>query len=828
MTTSTTTPGSKVGRARRRLSQLWQVPTFLIGLLAIVGVAGSTPWRLTPQEREFALLVSTLRLALEQGEPGDAVVGQAEMVNLRLHLARSRSGEAQFLIGSAYYRQAQKKPAILAKDVWPRAIEHLEEARARGVSDGDKSALQYRLGFSLYQQQMEVPRAVELMMLGVEKGAEQPLQGYQLLVQANLKRTPPSIDGALSASARVLDLTPESEIEAVALARLQHADLLLRKEMRADALKQLERIGPKASRSVRVKARLLQARCCEEDGLWNKAIAIWQELLADTTLVEGGRARVLYALGWCHQKLDPANGETQRVWSEALKFGGPEGQAAGLHLGKLRLPLGGKQTIQALADWNEALEKVKSPQDYHNPYVAKEQVIEWFQQAIRQFHDAQDPQKTQAVAELYRKLAPGGIADFGLGEAAEALAKLLAEKLKIHLDNVTLADVQAQYRRAGEAYEQAAKARPEAERPDSLWRSALCYISADESAQAQQIILQYVKLEPREPRLAEAWHTLGDLYRLERKKDNAHDAYLKCLQYPNTVFAYRSRYYLAVEEIEKSNYPQALDILKQNLVSGGLVDIERAWQEKSQFKMSILLMEMGKHGEAEIHLKEFLKLFPENQFALVAREQLGECYRCLAKVERREQDLAQEMIKNDMPPDQQDELKDQVQRRNEVRLKLLKAAIKAHQEVADEVKEIFVRTKQLSSHEQTLLRRARLGIGGCLLDDERFAEALEIFRDLQTNHRRTLEAWYASQFICYAVYKMPLQEMAKLKADRITEQAKESVRQVVEDVKGLPADHEMFRGPRAIQRDEWLGWADDALRRLALPPRDESKLPNFK
>jgi tetratricopeptide (TPR) repeat protein len=828
MTTSTTLPGSKVGRGRRRLSQLWQVPTFLIGLFAIIGAAGSAPWRLTPQEREFAKLVMTLRQALEQGESGDAVVGHAEMVDLRLHLSRSRSAEAHFLVGSAYYRQAQQKPAILAKDIWPRAIEHLEEARARGVSDADKAALQYRLGFSLYQQKTELPRAIELMMLGVEKGAEQPLQGYQLLVQANLKQTPPSVDGALSASARVLDLTPESEIEGMALARLQHAELLLHKEMRADALKQLERIGPKASRALRVKARLLQARCCEEDGFWAKAIVIWQELLADTTLVEGGRARVLYALGWCHHKLDPNNDETQRVWSEALKFGGPDGQAAGLHLGKLRLPLGGQQTIQGLADWNEALEKVNSPQDYRNPHVAKEQVIEWFNRAIRQFHDAQDPQKTQTVAVLYRKLAPGGIAEFGLGEAAEALAKLLAEKLQRNLDKVTLADVEDQYRRAGAAYEQAAKARPEGERPDSLWRSAQCYISANDSAQAQQIILQFVKLEPREPRLAEAWHTLGDLYRLERKKDNAHDAYLKCLQYPNTLFAYRSRYYLAVEEIEKRNLMQALDILKQNLVGGsGEIDIERAWQEKSQFKMALLLMEMRNYGEAEVHLKEFLKLFPENQYALVARDQLGECYRCLAKIEQVEQDTLQNMIKGDTPPELLDALKDQVQRRNEARLKLLMAAVKTHQELSDELQRTFVQNKQLSPHEQTLLRRARLGIGGCHLDDERFAEALEIFRELQTNHRRTLEGLYASRFICYVMYKMPLQDMPKAKADRIKEQAKESVRQAAEDLKGMPADHEIFRGTGAWQREDWLRWVDEAQRQLATPPRDDSKVPKF-
>ena len=101
-------------------------------------------------------------------------------------------------------------------------------------------------------------------------------------------------------------------------------------------MKELERIGPKASRAVRVKARLLQARCAEEDGAFTKAIPIWQELLREPTPVDGGRARILYSLGRCYQQVDPPDhAQTVRAWSEALTLGGPEGQAAGL---RRRLP----------------------------------------------------------------------------------------------------------------------------------------------------------------------------------------------------------------------------------------------------------------------------------------------------------------------------------------------------------------------------------------------------------------------------------------------------------------------------------------------------------
>ena len=38
---------------------------------------------------------------------------------------------------------------------------------------------------------------------------------------------------------------------------------------------------------------------------------------------------------------------------------------------------------------------------------------------------------------------------------------------------------------------------------------------------------QYVKIEQDDARLAAGWHTLGDLYRAEGKKEYARGAYLK-------------------------------------------------------------------------------------------------------------------------------------------------------------------------------------------------------------------------------------------------------------------------------------------------------------
>lgn len=819
MTTSSSQIGSKVGRARRSPGQLWQVPTFLLGVLVFVGVALSAPWRMSPQEREVDQIILKLRQGLDNNDSGEALVGQAENLKLRLPSNSTRLTEANFLIGSAYYRQAKQRQGAAAKAIWPLAVEHLDKANASGVvAAADRAPLQYRLGYALYQQNLDLPRALELMTLGVEKGAEQPLAAHQVLLQAHLQRTPLDVDAARAAVRRVIDLTPERDVEGLALARVQHAELLLRKDLRNEAYNELERVGPKVSRAVRVKARLLQARSCEEDSQWNKAIPIWQGLLADAAQVEGGKARIFFALGSCHERLDPPNhAEAIRAWSEALKLGGTEGQAAGLRLGSLRL---NSDPAQALADWKTALDKVSEPKDYRNSYVPIEQVRAWFDAAIEHLQDAGDYEKTQAIAELYRKIMPGGGGEERVAVAAEARAKQLAEKLRAKVDKVTQEDVKAQYSRAGEAFQSAAMARPEAERAEPLWRSVQCFLQAKDDAKAQQLLRDYIKVEAKEPRLAEAWLTLGDLYRGEDKKDFAHQAYVKCILYPNTPFAYRARYWLAVEEeLDNKNLEKARGILQDNL-NAGSADVERIWQEKSAFKMASLLMKMKNYAEALDHLKECLLQFPENSNAIVAREQLGECYRKLSDKERlRELDFQRMINGPDLSLERKRTLEDSMRQHRKTRIELLTQAVNTYQGMINDLDKARVRST-LSKLELTLLRRAYFGIGECYLDNEEFTEAQQVFQKLQEKHRKTLEAIIAGYHVCNIAEKT--RQPQALNAARV------SVRMMLEDLTVLGPEDDLFRVPGVSSHEDWRRWAENMQRRLQAAPQGDGGLPAIR
>ena len=51
---------------------------FFIGLSALIGVASSSPWRLTPQQAEFNRYLNTLRDDLKKDADSDTLADQAE------------------------------------------------------------------------------------------------------------------------------------------------------------------------------------------------------------------------------------------------------------------------------------------------------------------------------------------------------------------------------------------------------------------------------------------------------------------------------------------------------------------------------------------------------------------------------------------------------------------------------------------------------------------------------------------------------------------------------------------------------------------------------
>ncbi len=791
--------GSKVGRARRTLGQLWQAPTFCAGVLAVTIVVATAPWRQAPEAWQREQTITGLRHGLEAEQDSDFLVGLAEKALTQFPEPDARSAEVHFLAGSAYLVQAQQRPEAQARELWPRAAEHLEKALTLGIGDADLPALQFRLGFALVRQNHDLPRAIELMAQAAERLPSPPRAGLQALLQAYLRLPEPDLDGALAASQRLLELSNDRDGDALARARLQHSDLLLRKGLPAEAVKELERVGSKVSAPLLLQARLLRARISEEEGRWLPAAAIWKEILAAGKDLPGGAAAGYLALGRCYRQAEPPDHTAAaEAWQEALKLGGPDGQAAGLRLGELRLAARPPGLTQALEDWRQALEPVKSSADFKNPHVSLEQVRGLFDTALRLATEGEAPVQAQALALLYRKVAPPGVAEEKLAEATEAQARLLAGRTGVKAEAV-----QAEYRRAGQSFEQAAAAAAAANRAEALWHAVRCYLAAQEPARAAAVLEQYVRLDRNEKRLAEGWFDLGEAFRLQEKKDEARQAYYKCIEYPNTPHACRARFYLAVELLSQEkatakDLGQARDILEQNL-KGPLQDREA--HEKSLYQLAWVLLQLQEFDRACIYLKEASRRYPNNPHALFSREQLGQCYRRMAD-QVHEKEMAVELRrKADVSDQNRLDLEEVLAHHRKTRRGWLEKSVQTYQELTDELEARARARPDVPDLERTLLRRALLSIAENRFELGEYDEALRQYRVLVERSRGKVEGLIA----CDRIWRLAeVMKQTQEQVARVRSAALEVVRIAEEDLARMKDDSADFKGDNVWTRATWL------------------------
>jgi tetratricopeptide (TPR) repeat protein len=802
-------PRGQVGRAGRSPGQLWQVPTFFLGLLAFIAAFVTAPSREDHTLLDFTAELAALRQGLEPDQEKPAVVvAWAENLLAKMAQHPRTAAEIRFLAGSAYFRQANHSGPEGAEENRKKALHHLEEALALGVASDDLMPLQFRLGYTLYQQGKDPRRAIDLMAHSVDKGADRPAQGYGLLVQAYLALPKPNLDAALLASQRQLELTDERNVEEMAQARLTRGELLLRKEQRADALKELDRISPAAPRPLRLKARLLQTRICEEEGLWNRAVPIWSELLKDADAVPGGKAGILYALGLAYFNGDPARPEqAMACWEEAFALGGSEGEAAGIRLGEVRL-YGPKADVKAALDiWTKVLAPVRTPSDYKIQVLELSRTREIFDNACRYFLESQNYDQARLVADLYMKIAPPGVAEERSAQATEGLARELKNKaatLAAEEAARTVEEARTQYHRAAVAYEEAAAARAEEAQAAIYWRSAQCYVAANDFNRAGGVLSKFVALEQNEGRLAEGWLALATAYVAQGNKDQARRAYYKCIEFPRTRFASHARFQLALEEMAKKNYPQAKAILQQNLTSPGPFP-DRSAHEESIYKMAELVYLMQEFDQAGLYYKQATRQYPNHPGAPAARDKLGDCYRKLA-------DLAQTKMLA---------AKDEQTRAHHGRTReeWLKKGADAYEALADDL-EHKSRRGSLVAEELGLLRNALFGSADLYFDMNQFVEALRRYESLQEKYRKQVEGLIACQRVwrCVGVMIDP-PELAR----QARKAAADAVKKAALDLQSMPADSDAFRGgPGVWTKDRWegyLNWITQQLNPVLTPSR---------
>src|SRR5262245_28462534 len=291
--------------------QLWQVPAFLLGPLALgLFVLARSLWR-EPDAAARGTLVEARRLLHRPDGDMERAAALARAYLDRAGPEAAHLGEAHFLLGSALLRAAHATAGKEAEGSWRQAREQLEQAEQLGVPPRDEALLSFRLGLCGLQTGMAPNRVAELLARSVEDGDDK-VEGYRALTRAYLNLSPPDLATALRANEELRQLPLLGE-DILGPARVQGGEILLRLHRPADARKVLEKIARTAQASVLAEARALRARSYQDERNWAEASALWKEVLKDRQHPPAEPEPILYQLGLCYRQLDQPQ-DAARAW----------------------------------------------------------------------------------------------------------------------------------------------------------------------------------------------------------------------------------------------------------------------------------------------------------------------------------------------------------------------------------------------------------------------------------------------------------------------------------------------------------------------------------
>ncbi len=782
----TSSPPPAAGSPEPTRRRLWQVPTFLLGLTTLLTLWAARPLWYDPEARRVERELARARELLDRPDiDRDEVLELATDVLDRRERFPQRAGEAHFLIGTAYLREAEQGNG----EAWEQARAELLEAEQEGVQEDDRLRLAYRLGKIAFHQQADPQRVVDYLARSVDTAADDPAEAYAMLAQAYLRLPHPDIPAALQANQKQLDLPTDNEA-LLSPARLLRGRLLLRLHQPAEAHKVLRRIRPQAAPEVYYAARYLLAGSCQEQQLWDEAAQLWKEILDAHREPAGEKTAILYALGLCYRQLGRTP-DADETWLLAARSDpGEAGRSSAFRLAELRLR--GAEPARALPAFELAFRNGITAAGYgDSPRVPLAEARRLCEAGCRTYCKLAQWDAAQKLAGLYERLAPGGTVDALFGQVADGAARSLKEQAQRAPSREEAARleeaVRAQLARAAAAYEAAARAaRDPSPRADWLWLSADRYFQIHEDAQAARVLERFLQQEAGQ-RHGEGWYRLAETRRALHEPAGALDAYRRCLEFPGK-FANRARYRLAVADIERGRVAEAEKALHENLERLER-DPDPEAHEQTLFALAGLLFQGRNYLIASLRLEEALERYPASVEAVVARRQLADCYRRLAAQEGAHLQLTERSTADA-----------QLHYRNQYRLWLEKAAAN-YQKLEDD---LLAREAAgpLSPAEAMQLRDASFSVAECRFDlgTNGYEEAIRLYEALAKRYEKRVEGLNALVQItrCYWI-----------KND--TERARDTLLRIRTALAEID-DATLQNSPGAWTRKRWEEWLQEATR----------------
>jgi tetratricopeptide (TPR) repeat protein len=632
---ATPSPSDEDHSSRFSLRQLWQVPVFFVGVVAIL-TACLTRSLIAPDPVHLLhhnLAEARRLLDREINDPNGALRHAQQAVD-NLAIDQARTAEAYFLLGSAHLGIADQAGESAAGEHWREARRCFQEAERRGLAGDDGARLHYRLAKLSFHLDDDPTQVIALLKANMDS-AENRAEALTLLSQAYLRLNPPNLKEALKANKKLREEVPQIGEDVLGPAKLAGAKLLLQLNQRDEARKTLEKINDRAAPAILAEKNMLLAGLYQEEHKWAEATVLWRAVLDEKRVPLTEAGGVLYNLGVCYRRQDQ-NDPAIEAWNDCMRRSqGEEAQAAALALAELRLhePNPNDKTVILLA---EAVAKVRKADDWKNSLMELANVQELFEQAMTIYRQGNRFDLAVRTAELYERVAPPPKAQLRRAELNNEWAKTVRERARSARDEDTRKKDEATadelLRQAAEAHTEAAKLLTEKSVcNEHLWLSAVCSYEGHDYPRAADKLREIVEREKDNvDRLSEGLFLLGETCRHLNDFKAAETAYKACVE-RGARFTYRARFQLAMLEIEAGNIDSAERELEQN-ISIEHRDSDPESQEKSRLALCALLYQKAAslplyYRKVVLHLEGHIDHFAISSESVRARYQLADSYR---------------------------------------------------------------------------------------------------------------------------------------------------------------------------------------------------------
>ncbi len=753
------------------LNRLWQLPVFALGVAALVLALRNLP---QPRTTSFELVERHLAEGFEALDAGDAesAVDHGKQALLHVDAAPQRAGDLRLLIGSAHLLEARSADHETRLESARRARVYLQQAEQLGVSDPFKPRLQFRLALVKHCVGLGADEIIPELETALRYSPADRQEGYWLLSDLCLEKSPPDLEAALRACEKLAALPGSSQANQ---ARLRQAELLLRLKRPEAARQALAQVAPTAPESPR--ALHLRALSFFEERDWSSAVALWEgpELEKLPAL-----AAVLYYRGLAYDRLDKPD-EARQAWSrlQAERPDSAEALAAGLRLADLDRAQG--RDVEALAGFETLLTKIEPA--YRGPHLDEAAVRAMVESAWSAWLKQGRFEEARRLAAAARRLSAPGEAEqrFALASEAAGLEAFQQANDAAGADADRLVALGRQRcLEAAEAFETVARLRRGApEHAELLWSSAANFLRAQQYTRAAAVLERYLALDIPQKRRLEALVGLGEAQQALKQNQKAIQLLKQALS-QDTPLSFRTRYLLALAQMEEGKFEDAERTLRENL-NAAAPSPEPAEFSQSLFAMGHLLYRKRQYLEAAAHLERAVEKYPRDPQALQARYVLAECYRRAAGAEAKTVGKAEVQT-----------IRELYQKQYAYKLE---QALTHFRHVAFALSDRQEK-QPLNAEEQVLLRESRFGVGECLFNLGNYQEATGVYEALAESYRDRAESLTALMHVtrCYFT----------LKRGTEAKNAVQRARTVLDEL----GDKELQA--TQISRKDWQDWLDAA------------------